>query len=264
MKLACLHLVILSRNVPTSFWQYLGSLGWFLSMHGMSAVSERMMKSTLTVSLEKFQLMEEMLSSLMPSCSARTGSRALVKLARASEPSAPTSAMPGSLSRKNGPTSEYPSRGNRMTWTSATDGATGASSMVMPNTLQISLTGFVCKANAAFSTFPAVSVATTVRITLPALTVTVSKHTGKKHFNCWRKLVLIKSAFASYSSTPPPAFSTKVTALAGTISLVAPGCNGEGGGGEGEGEGGGGGGEGEGGGGGGEGGNAVPPLHTAR
>jgi len=113
--------------------------------------------------------------------------------------------------------------------------------MVTPNTLPIALRGFTSKATAADSTWlaaPAVSVATTVRITLPASTVTVSTHAGKKHCSCWRKLALTESAFASYSSTVPPAFSTKVTSLADTISLVAPGGNdgggGEGGGGEGE------------------------------
>ena len=34
MKLVCLHLVILPMRVPTAFWQYPGSLGLFLSMHG--------------------------------------------------------------------------------------------------------------------------------------------------------------------------------------------------------------------------------------
>ena len=72
-----------------------------------------------------------------------------------------------------------------------TDGAAGASSMVMPNALLIALRGFVCRATAADSTWPAapaVSVATTVRITLPASTVTVSTHAGKKHCSSWRKL----------------------------------------------------------------------------
>jgi len=41
------------------------------------------------------------------------------------------------------------------------------------------------------------SVATMVRITLPASTVTVSTHNGKKHCSCVRKLALIKLAFAS-------------------------------------------------------------------
>jgi hypothetical protein len=41
------------------------------------------------------------------------------------------------------------------------------------------------------------SVATTVRITLPASTVTVSTHNGEKHCSCSRKLALIKLAFAS-------------------------------------------------------------------
>ena len=117
------------------------------------------------------------------------------------------------------------------TWTSTTDGAAGASSMVIPNTLLIVPRGFVCKATAADSTWlaPAVSVATTVRITLPALTVTVSMHAGGKHLSSWRKLSLTESALAWYSSMVPPAFSTKVTSLAGTISLNAPGCNGSGG-----------------------------------
>ena len=123
--------------------------------------------------------------------------------------------------------------------------------MVTPNTLLIASRGFVCKATAADSTWlalPEMSVATTVRITLPALTVTVSRHAGKKHSSSWRKLALTESAFASYSSTVPPAFSTRVTSLPDTISLVAPGCNGDGGGGS-DGEGEGGGGDGDGGGG---------------
>ena len=139
------------------------------------------------------------------------------------------------------------------TWTSMTDGAAGASSIVTPNALPITSRGFVCKATAADSTWlapPTVSVATTVRITLPALTVTVSMHAGKEHCSSWRKRALTASAFASYSSTVPPTFSTKVTSLAGTISLTAPGCNGDGGGGKG------GGGEG----GGGEGGGGVGAL----
>eukprot|EP00964_Phaeocystis_antarctica_P152121 scaffold119893_cov36-Phaeocystis_antarctica.AAC.1 len=93
--------------------------------------------------------------------------------------------------------------------------------MVTPSTLLIASRGFRCKAAAADSTWlapPAVSVATTVRITLPALAVTVSTHAGKMHFNSWRKFVSTESAFASYSSTVPPAFSTKVTSLADTIS----------------------------------------------
>ena len=80
-----------------------------------------------------------------------------------------------------------------------------------------------------------------MRITLPALTVTVSTHAGEKHCSSWRKLALTESAFASYSSTDPPAFSTNVTLLADTISMTAPGCNGDGGGGNGSEEDGGGG-----------------------
>eukprot|EP00964_Phaeocystis_antarctica_P111654 scaffold75980_cov56-Phaeocystis_antarctica.AAC.5 len=148
-----------------------------------------------------------------------------------------------------------------------TDGAAGGSSMVTPNTRLITSRAFVCKTNAADSTWLSpseVSVATTVRITLPALTVTVSSHAGEKHCSSWRKLDLTESAFASYSSTVPPAFSTKVISLAGTISKTAPGCNGGGGelgggckGGSGDGGGGDGGG-GEGGGlGGGDGGGGV-------
>ena len=94
--------------------------------------------------------------------------------------------------------------------------------MVMPNTSR----GFACKATAAASTWlaaPAVSVATTVRITLPASAVTVSVHVGKKQRSSRRKLALTEAAFASYSSTVPAAFSTKVTSLVDTISLVAPG-----------------------------------------
>ena len=34
MNQICLQLVILPKNVPTAFWQYSGSLGSFLSMHG--------------------------------------------------------------------------------------------------------------------------------------------------------------------------------------------------------------------------------------
>ena len=127
--------------------------------------------------------------------------------------------------------------------------------MVTPNTLLIASRACVCKALAADSTLPTtpeVSVATTVRITLPALTVTVSTHAGEKHCSSWRKLALTESAFASYSSMVPPAFSTNVIFLAYTISLIAPGCSGDGGGGDGGGGSGlgdGGGGEGEGGGG---------------
>ena len=133
------------------------------------------------------------------------------------------------------------------TWTSVTDGAAGASSMVTPNTLLIASRGFVCKATAADSTWLAppavVSVTTTVRIKLPAVTVTVSKHAGKGHCSSWRKLASIESATAVNSSTVPPTLSTKVTSLAGTTSVTAPGCNGggEGGGGEGGGDDGGGG-----------------------
>eukprot|EP00964_Phaeocystis_antarctica_P061174 scaffold36524_cov50-Phaeocystis_antarctica.AAC.1 len=103
---------------------------------------------------------------------------------------------------------------SRMTWTrtSVTNGAAGGSSMVTPNTMLIASRTFVCKATAADLTWlapPEVSVATTVRITLPAVAVTVSSHAGKKHCSSWRKLALTESAFSSYSSTPPPAFSTK-------------------------------------------------------
>ena len=97
--------------------------------------------------------------------------------------------------------------------------------MVTPNALLIASRGFVCKAIAADSSSlapPAVSVATTVRITLPASAVTVSTHAGEKHCSCWRKRTLTEPAFASYSSTVPPAFSTKVTSVAITISLTAP------------------------------------------
>eukprot|EP00964_Phaeocystis_antarctica_P006936 scaffold3749_cov45-Phaeocystis_antarctica.AAC.1 len=138
------------------------------------------------------------------------------------------------------------------TWTSMTDGMAGSSSMVTPNTLLITPRAFARKATAADRTslaLPAVSVATTVRITLPALTVMVSSHAGKKHCSSWRKLALTELAFASYSSTVPPTFSTRVISLAGTISMIAPGCNGDGGGGDGGGGGGGKGGGGEGGGG---------------
>ena len=49
--------------------------------------------------------------------------------------------------------------------------------MVTPNKLLIASRGFVCKATVADSTWlvppPEASIATTVRITLPALTVTV-------------------------------------------------------------------------------------------
>merc|ERR1712086_699876 len=124
-----------------------------------------------------------------------------------------------------------------------TDGLAGRSSMVIPNTLLIASRAFICKITAADSTWLApleVSVATTVRITLPAVTVTVSMHAGKKHCSSWRKLALTEPAFASYSSTVPPAFSTKVISLAGTISLTAPGCKGGGEGGGGSGDGGGG------------------------
>ena len=119
------------------------------------------------------------------------------------------------------------------TWTPMTDGAAGASTMVTPNTVLITSRGFVCNATAADSTWlapPAVSVATTVRITLPALTVTASTHAGKRHCSSWRKLDSTEFAFALYSSTVPPTVSTKVTSFAITISLIAPGGNGGGGG----------------------------------
>ena len=86
------------------------------------------------------------------------------------------------------------------TWTSMTSGVAGGSSMVIPNTLLIASRAFVCKTTAADLTrlaSPEVSVATTVRITLPALTVTVSTHAGKKHCSSWRKLTLTELAFAS-------------------------------------------------------------------
>ena len=84
------------------------------------------------------------------------------------------------------------------------------------------------------------SVATTVRITLPASTVTASTHNGTKHCSSSRKLAVTLPAFASYSSTVPPALSTKVTTVALTISVVAPGGSGGGEGDGGGGEGGGG------------------------
>eukprot|EP00964_Phaeocystis_antarctica_P123606 scaffold87289_cov60-Phaeocystis_antarctica.AAC.2 len=138
---------------------------------------------------------------------------------------------------------------SRMTWawTSVTDGVAGASSMVTPNTLLIASRGFVCKATAADSTSLAppavVSVTTTVRITLPAVAVTVSKHAGKEHCSSSRRLASTESATAANSSTVPPTLSTKVTSLAGTNSVTAPGCSGGGKGGGGEGGGLGGGGE---------------------
>merc|ERR1719272_1074790 len=103
-----------------------------------------------------------------------------------------------------------------------TFGAAGCSSTVTPNTLLIASRDFICKATAADSTWlvpPAVSVATTVRITLPAVAVTVSTHAGQKHCSSWRKLALTASAFASYASTVPPTFGAKVTSFAITISL---------------------------------------------
>ena len=102
--------------------------------------------------------------------------------------------------------------------------------MVTPNTLLIALRGLVCKATAADSTWLAppavVSVTTTVRIMLPAVAVTVSKHAGKEHCSSWRKLASTESATAANSSTVPSALSTKVTSLAGTTSVTAPGGNG--------------------------------------
>jgi hypothetical protein len=129
--------------------------------------------------------------------------------------------------------------------------------MVTPNALLIASIGFVCMSIAANSTWlPEVSVATTVRITLPALAVTVSSHAGMKHFSSRRRLLLMESAFASYSSMVAPAFSTRVICLAGTVSMTMPGCIGDGGGFEGGGLGGGEGcGEGGGGDGGGDGGS---------
>ena len=118
-----------------------------------------------------------------------------------------------------------------------TEGAAGGSSMVIPNALLIASRVFVCKATVAVSTCPTpeVSVATTVRITLPASTVTVSTHVGRKHCSSWCKRALTEPAFASYSSTVPSAFNSNVIFLAGTIQLVKPGWNGGGGGGGGKG-----------------------------
>ena len=101
-----------------------------------------------------------------------------------------------------------------------------------------------CAADSTWLAPAAVSVATTVRITLPASTATVSTHNGRKHCSSSRKLAVTLPAFASYSSTVPPAFSSKVTFLADTIWLVPPGGSGGGGTGGGSGDGGGGGGEG--------------------
>ena len=98
------------------------------------------------------------------------------------------------------------------TWTATADGGSGASSMVIPNTRLIASRGFACQATAADSTWlevPAVSVATTVRITLPASTVTVSVHVGKKQRSSRRKLALTEAAFASYSSTVPAALALR-------------------------------------------------------
>ena len=109
-----------------------------------------------------------------------------------------------------------------------TDGAAGVSSTVTPNTLLIASRDFVCKATAANLTWlaPAVSVMITVRITLPAVAVTVIAHAGEKHCSSWRRLALTESAFASYSSMAPPIFSTNLTSFAGTSSKDAPGGNG--------------------------------------
>ena len=146
---------------------------------------------------------------------------------------------------------------SRVTWTATllTEGAAGGSRIVTPNALLIASRGFVCISIAASSTWlPEVSVATTIRITLPAVAVTVSSHAGMKHCSSRRRLLLMESAFASYSSMVAPALSTRVISLAGTILMTAPGCNGDGGGCEGGGLGGGEGcGEGGGGDGGGEG-----------
>ena len=95
-----------------------------------------------------------------------------------------------------------------------------------------------------------------MRITLPALAVTVSTHAGMKHLSSRFRLSLMESAFASYSSMAPAALSTRVISLAGTISMTAPGGNGDGGGCEG-GEDGGGSGDGGGDGGGGVGSGGV-------
>ena len=99
--------------------------------------------------------------------------------------------------------------------TSVTSGTSGTSVIDRAN------------ATAADSTWLAppnvsMSVATTVRITLPASTVTASTHNGTKHCSSSRKLAVTLPAFASYSSTVPPAFSTKVTSFASTISSAAP------------------------------------------
>ena len=91
------------------------------------------------------------------------------------------------------------------------------------------------------------SVATTVRVTLPAVTWTVSRQRGSWHPSCSRSWPLTASALLSYSSTVMAALSSSVTSVAFTASALAPGVIG--GGGEGGGDGEGGGGEGEGGGG---------------
>ena len=105
----------------------------------------------------------------------------------------------------------------------------GASSIVKPSELLLCERGALCRDTAADSTWPpspSVSVATTVRTTLPAVALTASEHVGKKHRSLWRKFPSMTSAIAAYSSIVPAAFNTKVTSVAVTISLVAPGGNG--------------------------------------
>ena len=112
----------------------------------------------------------------------------------------------------------------------------GASSIVKPSELLLCERGALCRDTAADSTWPpspSVSVATTVRTTLPAVALTASEHVGKKHRSLLRKFASTVSAFAVYSSIVPDAFNTTVTAVPVTVSLVAPGGNGGGGGGDG-------------------------------
>ena len=98
------------------------------------------------------------------------------------------------------------------------------------------------------------SVATTVRVTLPAVTWTARRHKGSWQPSCARSWSLTASALLSYSSTVMAALSSRVISVACTTSFLAPGIIG--GGGEGGGDGEGGGGEGEGGGGEGDGGGS--------
>eukprot|EP00964_Phaeocystis_antarctica_P090891 scaffold58211_cov33-Phaeocystis_antarctica.AAC.1 len=105
-----------------------------------------------------------------------------------------------------------------------TDGVAGASSMVRPNAASLSRARF--------------------DLACPPRSVCCDH--GKDHTACLDCVTRLAQAgldgigLCLVLLDSPPAFSSKVISLAGTISLVAPGCNGDGGGGDGGGRDGGG------------------------